>query len=144
MGLTTRIAAMGGRVQDALGTDGWMTRCLVVDEDHDERSALGRLLGNYGFELSETGTADAALRHCRQFVPDVIITTERLGGMPPAEFIRRVRRTGRGCKPVVLVCTEKADSGEIGRAIVEGAAEYLLRPFDREILEFKLRQVGLL
>ena len=87
MGLTTRITAMGGRVQDALGTDGWMTRCLVVDEDHDERSALGRLLGKYGFELSETGTADAALRHCRQFVPDVIITTERLGGMPPAEFM---------------------------------------------------------
>ena len=64
-----------------------MTRCLLVDEDQQERSALGRLLGEYGFEMTESGTADAALQHCRKFTPDVIVTAERLGGMPPAEFV---------------------------------------------------------
>ena len=34
---------------------------------------------------------------------------------------------------MVLVCTDKPDTDEIGRAIIEGAAEYLLKPFDREI-----------
>ena len=56
-----------------------MTRCLLVDEDQQERSALGRLLGEYGFEMTESGTADAALQHCRKFTPDVIVTAERLG-----------------------------------------------------------------
>ena len=121
-----------------------MTRCLLVDEDQQERSALGRLLGEYGFEMTESGTADAALQHCRRFTPDVVVTAERLGGMPPAEFVKRVRSATRGRKPVVLVCIDSADSGEIGRAIIEGASEYLLKPFDREILEFKLKQVGLL
>jgi two-component system, chemotaxis family, chemotaxis protein CheY len=121
-----------------------MTRCLVVDEDQQERSALGSLLGEYGFELSESGTVDGALQHCRRFAPDVVVTVERLGGMAAAEFVKRIRSASRGRKPVVLVCADKADSGKIGRAIIEGAAEYLLKPFDREILEFKLRQVGLL
>ena len=121
-----------------------MTRCLLVDEDSQQRSALGRLLGEYGFELSESGTADAALQHCRKFAPDVVVTADRLGGMAPAEFVKRLRRASKGRKPVVLVCIDNADSGEIGRAIIEGAAEYLLKPFDREILEFKLKQVGLL
>src|SRR5262249_19833795 len=121
-----------------------MTRCLLVDADHQERRALGRLLGEYGFEMTESDTADQALQHCRKNAPDVIVTAERLGGMAPAEFVKRVRSATRGRKPVVLVCVENADSGEIGRAIIEGAAEYLLKPFDREILEFKLKQVGLL
>jgi len=121
-----------------------MTRCLVVDTNHQERLALRRLLDQYGFELSESGTADAALQHCRKHAPDVVVTAERLGGMAPAEFVKRVRSASRGRKLVVLVCGDTADSGEISRAIIEGAAEYLRRPFDREILEFKLRQVGLL
>ncbi len=119
-------------------------RCLLVDEDAHQRSALGQLLGGYGFEMFETETADAALHHCRSTTPDVVVTAERVGGMTPAEFIKRVRRASRGRKPVVLVCADKMDTDEIGRAIIEGAAEYILRPFDRELLEFKLKQVGLL
>ena len=123
-----------------------MTRCLLVDEDGAERQAVGSLLGAYGFELAETGTADAALQHCRRHQPDIVVTGDRLGGMTASEFVKRVRRTastGRK-QPVVLVYTDRADTEEIGRAIIEGAAEYLLKPFDRELLEFKLRQVGLL
>ena len=119
-------------------------RCLLVDEDSQQRSALGQLLGEYGFELSESGSADAALLYCRRFSPDVVVTADRLGGMEPAELVKRIRRAAKGRKPIVLVCVDNADSGEIGRAIIEGAAEYLSKPFDREILEFKLKQVGLL
>jgi two-component system chemotaxis response regulator CheY len=120
-----------------------MTQCLLVDEDHSERQALGRLLDPYGFIVAETASADAALKHCRHHTPDIVMTTDRIG-MSPAEFIKRVRGGARGRKPVVLVCTDRPDTGEIGRAIIEGAAEYLLKPFDRELLEFKLKQVGLL
>ncbi|CAN5367350.1 response regulator [soil metagenome] len=123
-----------------------MTRCLLVDEDGAERRIVGQLLGSYGFELAETANADAALKHCRSHQPDIVITGDRLGGMTASEFVKRVRRTANHGKrqPVVLVYTDQADTEEIGRAIIEGAAEYLLKPFDRELLEFKLRQVGLL
>ena len=32
----------------------------------------------------------------------------------------------------------------IGRSILQGAADVLMKPFDREILQFKLRQAGIL
>jgi two-component system, chemotaxis family, chemotaxis protein CheY len=107
-----------------------MTRCLLVDEDHVERRALSELLGQYGFDMAETASADAALKHC--------------GTMSAGEFVKRVRLAANGRKPVVLVYTEKANTDEIGSAIIEGAAEFLLKPFDRDLLEFKLKQVGLL
>lgn len=123
-----------------------MTRCLLVDEDGAERRAVGSLLGSYGFEIAETANTDAALKHCRTHQPDVVVTGDRLGGMAASEFVKRVRRTANNGRrqPVVLVYTDRADTDEIGRAIIEGAAEYLLKPFDRELLEFKLRQVGLI
>ena len=111
----------------------------------DCRRAVGSLLGSYGFDLAETTNADAALKHCRR--------TRPMSWSPPTGLAAcRRRNSSSGCadgqggrrQPVVLVCTERADTEEIGRAIIEGAAEYLLKPFDRELLEFKLRQVGLL
>jgi two-component system chemotaxis response regulator CheY len=121
-----------------------MTRCLLVDEDHVARQALSELLGQYGFDMAETASADAALKLCRTNLPDIVVTADRVGSMSAGEFVKRVRRAANGRKPVVLVYTEKANTDEIGSAIIEGAAEFLLKPFDRDLLEFKLKQVGLL
>ena len=50
----------------------------------------------------------------------------------------------RGKPPVVLLYTDQPDTETIGRVILEGAAECLMKPLDRDLLEFKLKQVGLL
>ena len=39
-----------------------MTRCLLVDEDQEERQVLSELLGQYGFDMAETASAEAALK----------------------------------------------------------------------------------
>ena len=121
-----------------------MTQCLLVDEDRNGRREMSALLGGFGFDLSESADADAALQLCRATPPDIVVMTGRVGGMGPADFVKRIRRPGRGKTPIVLVCADGPDTDEIGRAILEGAAECLVRPFDRELLAFKLRQVGLI
>src|ERR1041384_5603396 len=91
------------RSQDSLkGNNGWvrmrlegiidMTRCLLVDQDHEERQALSQLLGQYGFDMAETASADAALKHCRTNLPDIVVAADRLGSMSPGEVVKRVRR----------------------------------------------------
>lgn len=120
-----------------------MAQCLVLDRNMEERQEMKTLLSGYGFELLESGDAEAALKACRTRTPDVIVMADHVG-MDCDEFIRRVRKGARGKRPVVLVYTAGDDIDHIGRAIIEGAAECLVKPFDRELLEFKLRQVGLL
>lgn len=121
-----------------------MLQCLLVDEDRKGRRELSELFGGLGFDLSETGDADAALRACRVSPPDVVVMTGRMGGMSSADFVRKLRKNRHGKAPVVLLCAERPDTEEIGRVILEGAAECLVRPFDRDLLAFKLRQVGLM
>lgn len=121
-----------------------MTQCLLVDEDGGERRELSRLFGRFGFSLAESRSAAEALQHCRLHRPDIVVISDQVGGMTSSEFVRRVRRTGHGTAPIVLVCTDKADTDSIGRMIMDGAAECLMKPFDQELLAFKLKQVGLI
>jgi two-component system, chemotaxis family, chemotaxis protein CheY len=120
-----------------------MTECLLVDIDLKDRRELSEILTGYGFDLTESESADSALRACRAKSPDIIIMADRIG-MASSDFVKRARRAGRGKKPAVLLYTTSPDTQEIGRVILEGSAECLVTPFDRDLLEFKLKQMGAL
>ena len=120
-----------------------MIQCMVVDEDDKDRQAVSTLLSGYGFRLVDTSNATHALKLCREDAPDVVVLADRIG-MTRRDVIVRARKNSRGKRPVFLIYTASNDTGDIGQAILDGAAECLVKPFDRELLEFKLRQVGLL
>lgn len=121
-----------------------MTRCLLVDDDRDARRELSLVFGHLGFDLEETASAGDAIDHCRRHPPDVVVVSERIGESGTPDFVKRVRRANRAKAPVVLVYADRPNTEAIGRLINDGAAEYLMRPFDQDLLAFKLRQVGLL
>ena len=66
-----------------------MTQCLLVDGDRTEMRELSRLFGGYGFELSESADAATALKHCQTHKPDVVVMTDRIGGMSSGDFVKR-------------------------------------------------------
>jgi len=45
---------------------------------------------------------------------------------------------------VVILYANEPDAEEIGQSILEGAADFIMQPFDLELLQFKLRQAGVL
>ena len=49
-----------------------------------------------------------------------------------------------GDAPKVVFCTTENDIGKIARALRSGADEYIMKPFDKEIVEAKLLQAGLI
>ena len=120
-----------------------MTQCLIVDRCEAERSRIRGLLEPYDFDLEVADGAGDALEKCRSGMPDMIMMSDRLGDMSAFEFIKKVRRAGRGSGPVLLVYADQAKPSQIGRAIWEGANECLMQPFDADVLDGKLRQVGL-
>jgi len=60
------------------------------------------------------------------------------------EFLRQLRRSPGGDQPVVVFCTTENDIQHIQEAIGAGANEYIMKPFDSDILQAKFVQVGLL
>jgi len=60
------------------------------------------------------------------------------------EFLRVLRRLPEGDRPKVVCCTTENDVAHIARALHAGANEYIMKPFDREIVEAKFQEVGLI
>jgi len=58
--------------------------------------------------------------------------------------LRALRGLPGGDKPSVVFCTTENDLSHIQEALGAGANEYIMKPFDSEIIESKFSQVGLL
>ena len=60
------------------------------------------------------------------------------------EFLHELRKLPGGAAPRVVFCTTENDMEHIQQAIEAGVDEYIMKPFDSEIIEASFSQVGLL
>ncbi len=120
-----------------------MAKCLLIDKDGRGRRNLHQMLSALGLETSLTAGADDALQFCNDNSPDVVMLSANTGGVAPKELVKRLRFAAKGKPPVVFLYADTADTEMFGQTILEGAADVLMMPFDRDLLHFKLTQAGI-
>ena len=121
-----------------------MKNCLVVDDSSVIRKVARRILESLEFQISEAEDGEQALEACRDRMPDAILLDWNMPRMDGYEFLRVLRRLPDGDRPKVVFCTTENDVAHIARALHAGANEYIMKPFDREIVEAKFQEVGLI
>ena len=120
-----------------------MKSCLIVDDSRVVRKVAGRIVQDLDFEVVEAGDGADALKACRQNMPDAILLDWNMPVMNGLDFLRALRREHGGDKPVVVFCSTENDAEHIGEAMRSGANEFIMKPFDADIIESKLAEVGL-
>lgn len=120
-----------------------MKSCLVVDDSSVVRRVVRRIVEDLGFSCSEAENGQQAYEVCTQKMPDAIFLDWNMPVMSGIEFLEKLRRTENGAVPKVVVCTAENDLTHIQRALKAGANEYVMKPFDNEIIRSKLSQIGL-
>lgn len=118
--------------------------CLVVDDSRVVRKVARRILEANGFDVVEAGDGQQALEACRAAMPDGVLLDWNMPVMDGITFLQNLRAEFGPDKPPVIFCTTENDMSHIEAAIRHGAQEYIMKPFDEEILTGKLAQVGLL
>lgn len=121
-----------------------MKRCLIVDDSRVVRKVVSRIVQDLKFETVEAGDGAKALDHCREQMPDAVLLDWNMPVMNGLDFLRALRREEGGGAPVVVFCTTENDSEHIGEAIRSGANEYIMKPFDADIIESKFAEAGLI
>lgn len=121
-----------------------MVSCLLIDRNAGERLKLSDIMAELGFDcIALPETADG-IRYCQTHRPDVVVMSAAAAD-DARDFLRFAPGAdGRDGRPVVIFYADKPDVETMGEAIREGAAEFLLKPFDRDLLKFKLRQSGVM
>ena len=118
--------------------------CLVVDDSRVVRKVARRILETHGFKVEEAADGKQALDACRETLPDCVLLDWNMPVMDGITFLGHLREEFGPEKPPVLFCTTENDIAHITRALETGAQEYIMKPFDEEILIGKFGQVGLL
>lgn len=121
-----------------------MTTALVVDDSRVVRGFICKILEAIGFEVEQAENGVVAKEACERSMPEVIIVDWNMPEMNGLEFVEALRAMPNGSEPKVVFCTTENDISHIAKAIESGADEYIMKPFDRAILETKLEQVGVL
>jgi two-component system chemotaxis response regulator CheY len=118
--------------------------CLVVDDSRIVRKVARRILEKLGFTVAEAGDGAEALVACRAAMPQVVLLDWNMPVMDGITFLRHARAEFGPDRPTVVLCTTEAAMDRIVEALGAGAQEYIMKPFDEELLRDKFRQAGLL
>jgi two-component system chemotaxis response regulator CheY len=121
-----------------------MKTCLVVDDSSVIRKVARRILEGLDFQIAEAENGEEAIESCRKEIPDAILLDWNMPKMDGYDFLRALRRLPGGDKPKVVFCTTENDVAHIARALHAGANEYIMKPFDKDIVEAKFQEVGLI
>ncbi|KAA0074002.1 response regulator FixJ [Tardiphaga sp. P9-11] len=109
----------------------------IVDDDPAMRDSLAFLLDVNGFKVRTHETAQAFLDHIRQATPDCVISDIRMPGMSGLELVRKLRTDGLTC-PVIAI-TGHGDVALAVEAMKAGAADFIEKPFDDDVLLSAIR-----
>jgi len=121
-----------------------MRRCLVVDDSRVIRKVARRILEDMRFQIEEAGDGAEALAACRRQMPDAVLLDWSMPVMSGIEFLKQLRLEPGGDKPRVVFCTTENDVERITEALKAGADEYMMKPFDGDILSSKFAEAGLI
>ena len=121
-----------------------MKTCLIVDDSKVVRMVARKILEDLKFQIMEASDGKAALESCAKKMPDAILLDWNMPVMNGIDFLSELRKAKGGGKPIVVFCTTENDIAHIQQAIDAGANEYIMKPFDSEIIETKFAQVGLI
>ncbi|KCZ51288.1 response regulator [Hyphomonas pacifica] len=120
-----------------------MKTCLIVDDSRVVRKVAARIVRDLRFEVMEAGDGAEAMRMCRENMPDAVLLDWNMPVMNGLDFLRSLRREEGGARPLVVFCSIENDAEHINEALRCGADEFIMKPFDADILESKFAEVGL-
>jgi two-component system chemotaxis response regulator CheY len=122
-----------------------MSTAMVVDDSRTIRVILGRTLREMGWEVCEASNGREAMDVLggRAQPPGLVLVDWNMPEMNGLEFVRSVRGDARYDATKLMMVTTETQVDQMMVALEAGANEYVMKPFTRDVIEDKLRLLGL-
>jgi two-component system KDP operon response regulator KdpE len=114
------------------------TRILVVDDEAETGTMLRIAFGAFGYEVNVVVSGEGALAAAALREPDAIILDLMLPDMSGLEVCKVLREWSK--VPIIIV-SARVDNRSRVEALDLGADDYVVKPFDIEELEARVRAV---
>jgi len=112
---------------------------LVVDDDRTNRLVLNALLGKENYCVIEACNGREAVERTAEENPDLILMDVMMPEMDGYEATRQIKsREGENFIPVIFL-TALTDDASLAECVESGGDDFLSKPFNRIILQSKIR-----
>ena len=118
-----------------------MQHCLVIEDSSIIRRVARMVFEGHDFRVSDAATASEALERVDADPPDLVLVAWQIPGTNVHELISKIRTKPLQKRPFILYLTTENDAADLRQAFKAGADGYLLKPFNREIVEMKLHEI---
>jgi CheY-like chemotaxis protein len=112
---------------------------LLVDDHRENLAALQAVLEPLGEPLVLAESGEQALRALLHMECSVILLDVRMAGIDGLQTARIIRsRPGTRHIPIIFMTAQSSELDEITKAYESGAVDYVVKPFEPEILRAKV------
>jgi two-component system chemotaxis response regulator CheY len=112
---------------------------LVIDDSRTARLVIGNMLRELGMEvLSAANGVEGLAQLDRNPDVELILLDWNMPEMNGLDFLKTVRSREAYRHIRILMATSEAHTNQVNEALCAGASEYLMKPFNKDILVAKL------
>lgn len=121
-----------------------MLRCIIADDSKIMRMLLRKIMENFNFEVDEAEDGEEVIELHTQTPADLIISDWNLSSMDGIDVLYKIRADRKIKQPRFVFCSYVKDAEIIKQALDGGADDFIMRPFDEDIIASKLAIMKLL
>lgn len=114
---------------------------LTVDDDEFQHRLLTQMLADAGFDLSFATSGAEALGALRKRRPDLVLMDIELPDISGVEVTRRMKSVEQFADIPVVMITGHSERHLVVDSLRAGAADFVVKPFDKTTLLAKLRRL---
>jgi CheY-like chemotaxis protein len=115
-------------------------RIMIVDDDDIMRKLMSKILVAQDYEVEAVSNAFAAIRSLQSELPDLILMDVQLPSIDGIQLTRRLKEIEAYAGIPVLMLTGRGERQVILDSRAAGAVDFIVKPFERELLLQKLQR----
>lgn len=120
-----------------------MPQCLIADDSKVIRMILSKIMNNMKYDVIEAEDGEEVVELCETKEPDLIIMDTKLPILDGIDAMYKIREMQKIKQPKIIFCSSIADPERIREALDGGADDYIMKPFDEEIILSKMEILNL-
>ncbi|MGB6327596.1 MAG: response regulator [Halarcobacter sp.] len=116
-------------------------RILIVDDSSTMRRIIGNVVMQLGYSKEDFDEAEDGVKAWKllgESQYDIILTDWNMPNMNGLDLVKKVRAGGSHQKSPIIMITTEGGKGEVITALKAGVNNYIVKPFNAEVLKEKL------
>jgi len=119
-------------------------KALLVDDSKVVRTISGNIMKDLKIDYEEAEDGKVALEQIKKHKFDFIMLDWNMPNMDGMEFLKQAKSEDLLNDAKVIFCTTESEIDKITSALTEGASEYIMKPYSKDIVLDKLKYLEII